>query len=126
MYSFTRNLIGPKLARMLIQLSVVVRTTISTLRPSTPSLYWMPNDGIQSAASLNWKPAWVRAKAASRINDRTHVASAVPRAVRRIRSRFREGRAAISTAPRSGRKVIRLRIGRPNIVAPSYLAAITR
>ena len=48
MYSFTRSLIGEKLARMLIQVSVVVRTTSATDSPSTPSLYWMPKSGIQS------------------------------------------------------------------------------
>ncbi len=118
MYSFTRTLIGAKLARMLIQLSVVVRATMSTLRPSTPSLYWMPKDGIQSVASLNWKPAWLRAKTTSRIRDRAQVTSAVPRAVRRMRLGLVDGSTAISSAPRSGRKVIRLRIGRLGIVPP--------
>ena len=55
MYSFTRSLIGEKLARMEIQVSVVVRTTIATERPSTPTLYWMPKSGIQSSVSTNWK-----------------------------------------------------------------------
>ncbi len=57
MYSFTRSLIGPKLARMLIQDSVVVSTTSTTDSPSAPSLYWMPKAGIQSACSTNSKPA---------------------------------------------------------------------
>ena len=52
MYSLIRVWIGPKLARMLIQVSVVVRTTSATDSPSTPSLYWMPKNGIQSIASL--------------------------------------------------------------------------
>jgi len=56
MYSFTRSWIGPKLARMLIAVRVVVRTTRATERPSTPSLYWIPNRGIQSTASPYWKP----------------------------------------------------------------------
>ncbi len=56
MYSFTRSVIGPKLARTLIQESVVVRTTRTSDRPSTPSLYWMPNTGIQSYCSTCWKP----------------------------------------------------------------------
>ena len=55
MYSFTRSLIGPKLARMEIQVRVVVRTTIATDSPSTPSLYWMPKRGIQSSCSTYWK-----------------------------------------------------------------------
>jgi hypothetical protein len=46
--------IGLKLARMQIHDSVVVRTTSAADRPSTPSLYWMPNSGIQSATSSNW------------------------------------------------------------------------
>ena len=33
---------------MLIQVSVVVRTTSTSDRPSTPTLYWMPNIGIQA------------------------------------------------------------------------------
>ena len=49
-------LIGPKLARMLIQVRVVVRTTSAIEMPSTPSLYWMPKVGTQSATSPNWKP----------------------------------------------------------------------
>ena len=49
MYSLIRVWIGSKLARMLIQVSVVVRTTRATDRPSTPSLYWMPKTGIQTS-----------------------------------------------------------------------------
>ena len=56
MYSFTRSLIGPKLARMLIHERVVVSTTSTSERPSTPTLYWMPKAGIQSNCSTNWKP----------------------------------------------------------------------
>ena len=37
MYSFTRSLIGPKLARMLIHVSVVVSTTRISEIPSTPT-----------------------------------------------------------------------------------------
>ena len=48
MYSLIRVWIGAKLARMLIQHSVVVRTTRASDRPSMPSLYWMPKIGIQS------------------------------------------------------------------------------
>ena len=55
MYSFTRSWIGPKLARIEIHVSVVVRATIATERPSTPSLYWMPKSGIQSSCSTYWK-----------------------------------------------------------------------
>ena len=53
MYSFTRVLIGPKLARIAIHVSVVVSTTSATDMPSTPTLYWMPNSGIQSTVSTN-------------------------------------------------------------------------
>ena len=38
MYSFTRVLMGPKVARMLIQVRSVVRTTSSRLMPSMPTL----------------------------------------------------------------------------------------
>ena len=48
MYSLIRVWIGLKLARMVIHVSVVVRTTSATDSPSTPSLYWMPKSGIQS------------------------------------------------------------------------------
>ena len=60
MYSLIRVWIGAKLARMLIQDSVVVRTTRATDSPSAPSLYWMPKNGIQSAAAANWKPSLPR------------------------------------------------------------------
>ena len=42
MYSFTRVVIGPKLARMLMVVSSVVRTTRTSEMPSTPTLYSMP------------------------------------------------------------------------------------
>ena len=51
MYSFTLVWMGLKLARMLIQVSVVVSTTSASEMPSTPSLYWMPKPGTQSACS---------------------------------------------------------------------------
>ena len=54
MYSLIRVWIGAKLARMLIQLRVVVRTTSASDSPSTPSLYWMPNSGIQLSVSTSW------------------------------------------------------------------------
>jgi hypothetical protein len=114
MYPFTRSLIGPKLARMLIHVSVVVRTTIRRLRPSTPTLYWMPKLGIQSNASLYWNPAWPEANAASSSSDRTQTTRAVPRAARRTRSGRLDGMQATRTTPATGRNVIKPRIGRPN------------
>ena len=48
MYSLIRVWIGLKLARMLIQVRVVVSTTSRTDSPSAPILYWMPKIGIQS------------------------------------------------------------------------------
>ena len=57
MYSLTRFWIGLNDARMLIQESVVVSTTRTSDRPSTPTWYWMPNRGIQRYVSTNWKPA---------------------------------------------------------------------
>ena len=56
MYSLIRVWIGLKLARMLIQVIVVVRTTRATASPSAPILYWMPKIGIQSTVWTNWKP----------------------------------------------------------------------
>ena len=56
MYSLIRVWIGLKLARMAIDVSVVVRTTSATDSPSAPSLYWMPKAGIHEAVSTNWKP----------------------------------------------------------------------
>src|SRR2546423_311902 len=53
MYSLIRSLIGENEARMLIHVSVVVRTTRMSERPSTPTLYWIPNNGIQLIASLD-------------------------------------------------------------------------
>ena len=48
MYSLIRVWIGFQLARIEIQVSVVVSTTSAADSPSTPSLYWMPKTGIQS------------------------------------------------------------------------------
>ena len=56
MYSLIRVWIGLKLARMEIQVRVVVRTTSATDNPSAPSLYWMPKTGIHATVSTNWKP----------------------------------------------------------------------
>ena len=61
MYSLIRVWIGPKLARIEIQVRVVVSTTSAADTPSTPSLYWMPNSGIQSTVSVYWKPGDVGA-----------------------------------------------------------------
>ena len=57
MYSLIRVWIGLKLARMEIEVRVVVRTTSAIDSPSAPSLYWMPKTGIQSTVSTNWKPS---------------------------------------------------------------------
>ena len=89
-----------------------------TLRPSTPSLYWMPKAGIQSTVSLNWKPAGPKAKATSRTSESPQAARANARAVRRMSSSWRDGRAARTSAPARGVKVIRLRIGRRHRLAP--------
>src|SRR5487761_2240503 len=118
-YSFTRSLIGEKLARMEIHDRVVVSTTSATDRPSAPSLYWIPKSGIQSTTSLNWKDPAADATTSrpgrkARTSQRltTHVASAKNSAVPRIAARLRRGRNAITSAPARGRKMIRLRIGK--------------
>ena len=72
MYSLTRVWIGAKLARMLIQVRVVVSTTRASDRPSTPSLYWMPKSGIQISSSTNWKPARRRASKPAARTQRDH------------------------------------------------------
>src|SRR5450759_489948 len=71
----------------------------------------MPKVGIQSVASTNWKPAGPKAKAANRTSEKTQARSAKASAVRRIRSASFDGRTAISSAPTSGVRVIRLSIG---------------
>ena len=54
MYSLIRSLIGANEARMLIQVSVVVRTTRMSDRPSTPSLYSIPKSRDPGTAPTNW------------------------------------------------------------------------
>ena len=134
MYSFTRSLIGEKLARIEIHDSVVVSTTIATESPSAPTLYWIPKIGIQSATCTYWKePAadatTLRPGRKPRTSHRltTQVASAKSSAVARIAPRLRRGMNATTTAPTRGRKMIRLRIGKEEMsMASSYRAAITR
>jgi hypothetical protein len=65
MYSFTRVLMGPKLARIEIIVSNVVRSTNTNEMPSTPTLYWMPKKLIQSAAWMNWNPSASLSKASA-------------------------------------------------------------
>ena len=110
MYSLIRVWIGAKLARMLIQLRVVVRTTSATDSPSAPSLYWMPKNGIQSAVTSNSKPraAGQVGRRAGRARRPTS-ASANPSATGRAAL---AGRIATAIAPTSGRNVTIVRIGR--------------
>ena len=115
MYSFTRSLIGVKLARMLIHESVVVSTTSTSERPSTPTLYWIPKAGIQSACSMNSKPPPARPgrkpTRSSRLNTQARPAAA--RATRRARSGRSRGVNATAIAPTRGRKITTERIGKP-------------
>jgi hypothetical protein len=111
MYSFTRSLIGPKLARMQIHVRVVDRTTSASEMPSIPSLYWMPNAGIQSATSTSWKPAASRSNPPRITKETIQVASATTRAVKRMARRFVRGRSAMMTMPSNGRNVTRLSQG---------------
>ena len=78
MYSLIRSLIGLNEARMLIQVSVVVRTTRMSDSPSTPTLYSIPNAGIHGISSTNWN---ARCEAGSkpmiRNSDATHAARLV-------------------------------------------------
>ena len=57
MYSFTRSWIGRKEARTLIARQQGGEDDQDRLMPSTPTLYWIPKDGIQAMSSMNWKPA---------------------------------------------------------------------
>ena len=77
MYSFTRSWIGPNEARMLIHDRVVVRTTSTADRPSTPTLYWIPKAGIQSTVSTNEKPGRLGLNSTSISSDSTNATSAV-------------------------------------------------
>ncbi len=110
MYSLIRVWIGLKLASRQIHVSVVVRTTSAADSPSTPSLYWMPNSGIQSTTSTYWNPASAGTNRASRTSDATQVASANASATGRVTD---EGSTATTRAPTSGRKVMIERIGMP-------------
>src|SRR4051812_26472946 len=102
MYSLIRSLIGLNEARMLIQVSVVVRTTRTSDSPSIPTLYWIPNVGIQSRRSTNWNGRDAGAFGSNpmiRNSDAPHairlVASASDRA-------SRGGATATTSAPTSG------------------------
>ena len=70
---------------MLIQVRVVVRTTRTSDRPSTPTLYWIPNAGIQSTLLAELEaPAGAGSKPISSSSDRPNATSAVTSAVPRI------------------------------------------
>jgi len=119
MYSFTRSLIGEKLARMEIQDSVVVSTTSATDSPSAPTLYWIPKSGIQSDGLDELEgPRGGRDDVAPRQEAEDQPEARDPgrqgeeQAVPRIAPRLRRGIRATTTAPTSGRKMIRLRIGK--------------
>src|SRR4029079_18082564 len=104
MYSLIRTWIGLKLARIEIHVRVVVRTTRARDSPSTPSLYSIPNSGIQLASSLNWKPEKPAWKPAARTSETAQVRRAVARA--RLRA-HRVGAKAMTIAPASGTNVTR-------------------
>ena len=116
MYSFTRSWIGPKEARMLIHDSVVVRTTRTADRPSTPTLYWIPKTGIQSTVSLYEKPGFVGSNWTSITSDSPKATSAVVRAAIRIARWSLAGMNAMTSAPMSGVKVIALSHGSHEVV----------
>ena len=84
MYSFNRSLIGPNEARMLIHDRVVVRTTRTAARPSTPTLYWTPKTGIQSSLSTYEKPLAAGSSPMSISRDSTNETRATARAVQRM------------------------------------------
>jgi hypothetical protein len=111
MYSLIRSLIGRNEARIEIHDRVVVRMTRISDRPSTPILYWMPKNGIQSAAMTNWNNpprCGPPAKPITSRSDATHVASAAVSASARA---LRAGAMATAIAPTSGRNVTIVRIG---------------
>ncbi len=109
---------GPKLARMLIQVSSVVSTTSTRLMPSMPTVYSMPKAGIQGTFSTKLEAAdagrcWVEASASS--------ASESAKATQRHDERHdadeivpvtRAGRPA-RRAPTSGTSRMSVRIGTP-------------
>ena len=112
MYSLIRVWIGLKLARIEIHDRVVVRTTSRTDRPSAPTLYWIPKNGIHWATSTYWNrpprgPLGENPITSS--SEKTQVTRAKNRAI---------GRATVSEAkpttiaPTSGRKTMIERSGR--------------
>ena len=116
MYSLIRVWIGVKLARMLIQVRVVVRTTSGSDSPSTPSLYWMPKIGIQLELldELEDAAAIGVEKPATRRSETTHGEErGRERDGPRVQRAGSERRS--TSAPTSGRKVTTERIGRPSI-----------
>ena len=52
--------------------------------PSTPTKYWMPNDGIQAWRSTNWKSARVGSKRLQSSSVAANTSSDAPRAVQRM------------------------------------------
>ena len=111
MYSLTRSRIGPNEARMLIQVRVVVSTTSTADRPSTPTLYWIPKTGIQSTVSTIEKPGLAGSMPTSITSDRPKATSEVPSATQRMAPWSPRGMNAMSNAPTSGVKVIALSSG---------------
>ena len=111
MYSLTRSRIGPKEARMLIQVRVVVSTTSTADSPSTPTLYWIPKTGIQSTVSTIENPGLDGSMPTSITSDRPNATSDVASAAQRMAPWSRFGMSAMMSAPTSGVKVIALRSG---------------
>ena len=122
MYSLIRVWIGAKLARMLTQVRVVVRTTSASDSPSTPSLYSIPNREIHEYSWTNWNSGPPASKPAARTSETTHVASEAASASCLAQ---RAGENPMTTAPTSGRKMTRLS-SQLSFVAIAYRPSSTK
>src|SRR6266571_57631 len=102
--------------------STVVSTTSGRLTPSTPTLYWTPNERTQLACCPSWKPASPVRNRAARATARPRVTRLASRATQRTArssgaavagspgppEALALGMAATSRAPASGANTVRV------------------
>ena len=105
MYSFTRVLMGPNEARMLIDVRSVVSSTRTRLMPSTPTLYWMPKKLIQSTSCTSWKPSRSLSKLTAMSSEMPSATSEMAKAPQRWMSSRLPGTKSRISAPMSGVRI---------------------